>query len=139
MPFGFTPPTPMPTLEEFEAMRRNFGGGLLDRIPATAPYATALFGPPETRLPGPSGIGRVGPLVKVPEILQRLLGSTMRPKRVPPPLTGLTRPWSGVYQGTVEQGRVQPKSFANPLTFEIPPFTDAEREALLRSLSMLGA
>jgi len=138
MPFGFTPPTPAPTPEEFEAMRRSLGGGLLDIIPATAPYATALFGPPETRMAGPSTISRVGPVVRLPEILQRLFGSAMRPKATPPQLTGLTRPWPGVYRGAVEQGRMQPKSFANPLTFEMPPISDAERAALLRSLGMTG-
>lgn len=48
----------------------------------------------------------------------------------------ITRPWSGVYQGPVSQGRNAIPSYTHPRTYELPEVSEDAIRALKRLLGM---
>jgi len=133
-----------PELQTPEVILRAMGSAVAGDTRSTAQKVLdfLLGGNPAERMGGVAPMGMAvrprGPQIILPGNLRRAFGTSMTPQAVQPVTTNLERPWPGVYPGPLEAGRMQPKSFAKPLTFEMPQITDAEREALLRSLGMTG-
>ena len=55
---------------------------------------------------------------KLAELNERYTPS-MQGSRPPGGFAKLSRPWPGVYKGSLEQGRTQPRSYRNPRTYTV--------------------